>query len=119
MRKRLLACVAGFTMASLLTAQPKAKSQKEVEGFNAIIQAQGPDAKIAAADKFVTSFADSQLKATALMIAAQSAQQKNDAPKAITYAESALEADQKSYQAMLIVSGEIAKGTRENDLDKE
>ena len=119
MRNRLLACVAGFTMASLLTAQPKAKSQKEVEAFNAVIQAQTPDAKIAAADTFVTSFADSQLKATALTIAAQAAQQKNDAAKAITYADTALESDPKNYQAMLIVSGEIAKGTRENDLDKE
>ncbi len=119
MRKRFLACVAGFMLAGLLTAQPKAKSQKEVDAYNAVIQAQTPDARIAAADKFVTSFADSQLKAMVLTIAAQSAQQKNDSAKAITYADTALETDPKNYQAMLIVSGELAKTTRENDLDKE
>ncbi len=119
MRNRFLACVAGFMLASLVVAQPKAKSQKEVDGFNAIIQAQTPDARIAAADKFIESFADSQLKATALTLAAQAAQQKNDSAKAITYAQEAIEADPKNYQAMLIVSGELAKGTRENDLDKE
>ena len=119
MRNRFLACVAGFMLAGLLTAQPKAKSQKEVDAYNAVIQAQTPDARIAAADKFVTSFADSELKSMVLTIAAQSAQQKNDYAKAITYAETALETDPKSYQAMLIVSGEIAKNTHENDLDKE
>ncbi|HWZ30572.1 MAG TPA: tetratricopeptide repeat protein [Bryobacteraceae bacterium] len=119
MRKRFLACVAGLMMAGLMVAQPKAKSQKELDAFLAIQQATTVDARIAAADKFVTSFADSQLKGMALTMAAQAAEQKNDAAKAITYAETALEADPKNYQAMLVVSGELAKGTRENDLDKE
>jgi tetratricopeptide (TPR) repeat protein len=118
MRKRFLACVAGLMLAGLLQAQ-KAKSQKELDAYNAILQAQSVDARIAAADKFVISFADSQLKGMALTLAAQAAQQKNDPAKAITYAETALEADPKNYQAMLVISGELAKGTRENDLDKE
>jgi uncharacterized protein HemY len=119
MRNRFLACVAGFMLAGLAMAQPKAKSQKELDAFLAIQQATTADARIAAADKFITTYADSQLKALALTMAAQAAQAKNDSPKAITYAETAIEADPKNYQAMLVVSGEIAKGTHENDLDKE
>jgi tetratricopeptide (TPR) repeat protein len=122
MKKRLLAAAAGVMMASIALAQakgPQAKTQKELDAFLAIQQATTADARIAAADKFVTSFADSQLKAFALVLAAQAAQAKNDAPKAIAYADSALEADPKNYQAMLVISGEIAKNTRENDLDKE
>jgi tetratricopeptide (TPR) repeat protein len=119
MRKRFLACAAVLMMAGLLPAQPKAKSKKELDAFVAIQQATTVDARIAAADSFVTSFADSQLKSMALTMAAQAAQQKNDSPKAITYAETAIEADPKNYQAMLVISGELAKGTRENDLDKE
>jgi len=119
MRKRFLACVAGFAMAGLMMAQPRPKTQKEADGFNAILQATTADAKIAAADKFVTSFADSKLKSLALTLAAQAAQAKNDSAKAITYAETALETDPKDYQAMLVISGELAKTTRENDLDKE
>src|SRR5438045_3282731 len=119
MRKRFLACAAALMMAGLLAAQPKAKTKQELDAFMTIQQATTADARIAAVDKFVTSYADSQLKALALTLAAQAAEQKNDAAKAITYAEAALESDPKSYQAMLVISGEIAKGTRENDLDKE
>lgn len=119
MNKKFLAGLVGLTMAVAVMAQPKAKSQKELNAFMAIQQAQTVDARIEAADKFVTSFADSQLKSLALTMAAQAAEQKNDAPKAIAYADSALEADPHNYQAMLVVSGELAKNTRENDLDKE
>ncbi len=119
MRRKLLACVAGIMTAGLAAAQPKAKSQKELDAFIAIQQATTADARIAAADKFVTSYADSQLKSMALTLAAQAAQSKNDSAKAITYAETALDGDPKNFQAMLVVSGELAKGTRENDLDKE
>ena len=120
MRKRFLAYVAGFMMAgAALAQQPMAKSKKELDAFVAIQQATTADARIAAADNFVTSFADSALKSMALTMAAQAAQAKNDSAKAITYAETALATDPKNYQAMLVISGELAKGTRENDLDKE
>src|SRR5579883_691716 len=118
MSKKFLAFGAALMMAGSLMAQ-KAKSKKELDAFMEIQQATTADARIAAADKFVTSYADSQLKAMALVMAAQAAQSKNDSAKAITYAETALDGDPKNFQAMLVVSGELAKGTRENDLDKE
>src|SRR5260370_19739176 len=115
MRKRFLAYVAGFMMAgAALAQQPVAKSKKELDAFVAIQQATTADARIAAADNFVTSFADSTLKSMALTMAAQAAQAKNDSAKAITYADTALAGDPKNYQAMLVISGELAKNTREN-----
>lgn len=119
MRTTIWACVAGcMILASSLMAQKKL-SRKEIQAFTAIQQATTPDARIAAADKFVTSFADSDLRSTALNLAAQAAQQKNDMPQAISLAQSALDIDPKDYDAMLLISGELARTTHDFDLDKE
>jgi tetratricopeptide (TPR) repeat protein len=118
MRTRLVACVAGlFMIAGLVTAQ--VKSKKEAEAFMAIQSATTAEARIKAVDDFVTSFADSKLKTVALYVAAQTAEQAGDSAKAIAYGNDAIEADPKNFDAMLIVSGELARGTRENDLDKD
>jgi tetratricopeptide (TPR) repeat protein len=120
MNTRILKSVAvGIGIAALSIAQPKVKSPKEAQDFNAIQQATTVDDRIAAADKFVTDHPTSQLKSLALFLAAEASERKNDGPKAIAYAETALEADPKNYQAMLLISGELARSTRENDLDKE
>ena len=120
MKTRVFVYVAGCVgMAALAVAQPKVKTQKEALDFNAIQQATTVDARIAAADKFVVDHPTSQLKSLALYFAADASERKNDGPKAIAYAETALEADPKNYLAMLLISGELAKSTRENDLDKE
>jgi tetratricopeptide (TPR) repeat protein len=119
MRTRILACVAGLTMVAGLAMAQKKVSKQEYDAFMAIQNATTADARIAAVDTFVTSFADSTLKSNALFMAADAAERKNDGPKAIAYAQSSLEADPKNFQAMLLISGELAKGTRENDLDKE
>jgi hypothetical protein len=84
--------------------QPKPKSQKESEAVMAIFNAQTPDARMAAADKLLTDFADTEFKAIALQIAAASAQQKNDFEKMVVYAERTLEADPKNYPAMLMLA---------------
>ncbi len=119
MRKRILACMAAvLTLAALAFAQ-KPKSQKEVEAILAVQNAKTADERIAAVDNLVTKFADTEFKSWALSQAASAAESKGDAAKAIAYAQSALDSDPKSYQAMLLISGELAKGTRENDLDKE
>jgi len=120
MKTKVSICVAAcIGMAALAVAQPKPKTQKEALDFNAIQQATTVEARIAAADKFVVDHPTSQLKSLALYFAADAAERKNDGPKAIAYAETALEADPKNYLAMLLISGELAKSTRENDLDKE
>jgi tetratricopeptide (TPR) repeat protein len=120
MKTRVAMCVAaGIGIAALAFAQPKPKTQKEAQDFNAIQQASTVDARIAAADQFVTNHPTSQLKSLALYLAADAAERKNDGAKAIAYAETSLEADPKNYQSMLLISGELARSTRENDLDKE
>lgn len=116
--KNFYALMMLLATATLAIAQ-KPKSQKEVEALMAIQNAQNPDARIAAVDSLVTKFADTEFKSWALERAAEASQQKNDGPKAIAYAERTLEADPKSFEARLLIAGELARGTREFDLDKE
>jgi len=94
-------------------------TKQEAEAFNAILKAQTPDEKMKAADEFVVKFADSQYKGIALYDAAEAADQKGDFQKAIIYGDESLQADPTNFDAKLLVAGEIAQHTRENDLDKD
>src|SRR5215472_12322286 len=96
----------------------KGVTKQEADAFNAILKAQTPDEKMKAADEFVTKFADSQFKGIALYDAAEAADSKGDYAKAIIYAKEALKADPSNFDAKLLVAGETAQHTRENDLDK-
>ena len=100
-------------------AQPKPKSQKEQEALIAIQNAPDPDARIAAIENLLTKFADTEYKVLVLQMAAASAQQKNDVEKMVIYSERTLEADPKSYPAMLMIAQALSTRTREFDLDKE
>ncbi|MBV8841836.1 MAG: hypothetical protein JO307_03400 [Bryobacterales bacterium] len=119
----LLAAAASLAVAqqppqSQIKATKGGPSKQEVDGFNAIIKAQTPDDKIKAVDEFVTKFADSQYKGIALYDAAEAADSKGDYSKAIIYAKEALKADPTNFDAKLLIAGETAQHTRENDLDK-
>lgn len=119
MTRRLLALAAVFIAFAAFAPAQKKVSKKEYDAFMAIQNATTPDARMEAADKFVEGFADSTLKATALFLAADAAERKNDTAKAITYAQAALDADPKHYESMLLISGELARTTREHDLDRD
>jgi tetratricopeptide (TPR) repeat protein len=97
----------------------KGVTKQEADAFNAILKAQTPDEKMKAADEFVIKFADSQFKGIALYDAAEAADQKGDYQKAIIYGDESLQADPTNFDAKLLVAGEIAQHTRENDLDKD
>src|SRR6516165_83134 len=97
----------------------KGVTKQEADAFNAILKAQTPDEKMKAADEFVVKFADSQFKGRALSTAAEAADQKGDYQKAIIYGEEALKADPSIFESKILVAGEIAGHTRENDLDKD
>jgi hypothetical protein len=116
--KAVTVTLALILMAGFAPAQ-KVKSQKESEAFQAIQKEQNLDARMKKADEFVAKFADSELKSMALQIAAVAADQKGDSGKEIVYGQSALEADPKNFEVMLLISGELAQHTRDNDLDKE
>jgi tetratricopeptide (TPR) repeat protein len=110
-----------FACAQLSPAQTKLKpkSNKEGQAFNAIIQAQDPDSRIKAADALITNFADTDFKSIALYLEAEAYVSKGDAEKAIVYAEQSVEADPKSYQALVLLAKTYASTTHVNDLDKE
>lgn len=110
---------AGAIVSALAFAQPKPKSQKEVDALMAMQNAQTADARITAAKELITKFADTDFKPFALQMIMQSYQQTNDSENAIIYAEKLLEADPKSYMAQLTIAQTLAQKTREFDLDKE
>ncbi len=116
--KMKLIVIGLLAVAGLATAQ-KPKSQKELEAVQAVISAQTPDAKIAAVDNLLSKFKDTEFKVLVLVMAGEAARQKNDSARAIIYGNRALEADPKNAHALLLVSGQLAQGTKEFDLDKD
>jgi tetratricopeptide (TPR) repeat protein len=119
MTTKFLALGAIFIAVATLAPAQKKVPKKEFDAYNAVVNSTSPDATIEAADKFIENFADSTLKSQVLLLAADAAERKNDIPKAITYAQNALDLDSKNYEAMLLISGELARTTREHDLDRE
>src|SRR5829696_6165025 len=109
--------VAGSLLLAQKTGkQPTPKSQKEVDAITAMFNAADPDARIAAAENLLAKFADTEFKAIALQIAADSAMRKNDFEKMVIYAERTIDADPQNYAAMLMLANGIAQRTREFDL---
>jgi tetratricopeptide (TPR) repeat protein len=109
----------GLLAASSLAMGQKVKSQKEAEAVQAVLSATTPDQKIAAVDNLLSKFKDTEFKAITLGMAGEAYQQKGDSANAIVYGNRALEADPKNFQAMLLISGELAQITKEFDLDKD
>jgi tetratricopeptide (TPR) repeat protein len=99
--------------------QPRPKSQKELDGLIAINNATDAKARIAAIDDVLTKFADTEFKPSLLIMGAATYQQIGDTENMIIWAERALEADAKNYQAMLMLGNAYATRTKEFDLDKE
>ncbi len=106
-------------MPAFAQKQMKPKSKKEADAIQAMLSAQDPDARIKAADELITKFADTEFKAYALYLEADSYQQKGDNDKAIVFGEQTLEADPKNYQAAVLLAKTYAGTTHNNDLDKE
>ena len=119
MRTRSIRCAAALLLVAGFTTAQKVKSKKEYDAFMAIQNEKDPDQIAKKVDEFLAKYADTELKEMALNVAADAEQRKGDSVKAIVYAQSALDVNPKSYQAMLLIAGELARQTRENDLDKE
>ncbi|HYL39159.1 MAG TPA: hypothetical protein VEV17_24790 [Bryobacteraceae bacterium] len=117
--KRPIVIAFGLVMFAASTkAQPKVKSQAERDAFAAIENEKNPDRRIQEADDFVSAFKDSELKSIVLDLAAGAEELKGNTEQAISYAQKALSANQWDYQAMLLISGELARQTRDRDPDK-
>jgi hypothetical protein len=108
-----LALAAGLAMAQ------KPKSQKETEAVRAVMSANTPDAKIAAVEDLLTRYKDTEFKSYALTQAAQAEQAKGDQIAGINYANRAIDADKKNFQAHILLAQLTIQGTHEFDLDKD
>lgn len=97
----------------------KVKSPKEGEALMAIQNSTTPEDRMAAIENLLTKFADTEFKVIVLEIAADTAQQKNDAVQTVLYCERILEVDSKNLNAIASLAKVTASGIRENDLDKE
>jgi tetratricopeptide (TPR) repeat protein len=97
------------------------KSDAEAQAVKAVMQSQAgtSDEQIAAVEALLNKFADTVYKSFALEIEAEAYQRKNDNAKAIVYAEQALAADPKNYDADNLLANVLAATTRDTDLDKE
>ncbi len=106
-----------IAVAALAMAQ-KPKSKSEADALMAIQSEQDATAKINKIDAFLKKYADSEYKTWAYTQAADASDRTNDGPKVIIYSELAIESDPKAYHPMLMEAAELARSTRENDLDK-
>jgi len=116
---KMKSLIAVLLMAGTLAMGQKVKSKAEGEAVNAVLTATTPDARIAAADNLLSKYKDTAFKSIALQIAGESYSQKGDGPNAIVYGDRAIEADPKNFQALLLVSSQLARMTKEFDLDKD
>jgi len=122
--KRSIRNIAALTWAALalgyspLWAQ-KPKSPKEQQAILAVQMAKAPDERVAAVEKVLTDFADTEFKVALLTVAIQAEQQKGDYPQIVFYGERLLKDDPNNAYALVNLGAETARRTRENDLDKD
>ena len=122
MKPTILAGLAIALAATSLMAQLKPKSKGEAEAYNAMLKAAQSgdnDATIKAADDLISKYSDTVFKPAALDMEAAAYHRKGDDDHAAVYAEQALQADPKDYQAPLLIGETLVGHTRENDLDKD
>jgi tetratricopeptide (TPR) repeat protein len=116
----LLICGAiTISTASAFQTQPKPKSNAEIQAIQAMFSATPGEAQIAAAEKLLLNFADTEFKSMALFLEADDYMRMGQFEKSIVFGEQSLAADPQNYQAMLLLARQYAAHTNENDLDKE
>jgi Tfp pilus assembly protein PilF len=98
---------------------PHPKSAEENQALLDMFKAQDPDAQITAAQNILDKFPDTDYKAQVLLVQAQGYHEKKDDPKAIVAGEKSLEADPKSYEALLLLAEIYSRTTRSTDLDMD
>lgn len=100
-------------------AQPQPKSQEEVDAIMAIQNAQDPNSRIAAAQKLLKDFKDTEFKELANYMLMLSYQQLNDYENMLIFGDETLKYNPDNVGVLLQLSFAIPTRTREFDLDKE
>jgi tetratricopeptide (TPR) repeat protein len=98
---------------------PHPKSAEENQALLDMFKAQDPDTQIKAAQDILDKFPDTDYKAQVLLVQATGYHEKKDDPKAIVAGEKSLEADPKSYEALLLLAEIYSRTTRSTDLDMD
>lgn len=121
--KRLALFALCLVTASAVSAQNKKApagpklSKGEIAAVQALLQSQAPDDRIRTADELITKFADTPFKDFALYQEADAYEQKNNHEKAIVFAEQAIDANPKNYDAKILIANVTAAQTKDTDLD--
>jgi len=98
------------------------KTAEEQKALQTLMQADSPDAQIAAAEAFVVHHPHSDFKPLALLGEAQAYQKKGDYDHEIVFGELALDSDPDDgtkVQALIFLANAIAAKTGEFDFDRE
>jgi hypothetical protein len=110
------------------TAAPAAPaggpSQAEIQDMQNIQKMQvqsvaDADARLKALDAFVAKYPTSPFKSDVLTMAGETASMTGNSAKASFYYEEAIKADPKADYAMIMLGAEIARNTKENDINKK
>jgi tetratricopeptide (TPR) repeat protein len=117
--KRLVACVALCLALNLLLMGQQPKSQEEVDVLLTIQNAPTADERIAAAQKLLTEFKDTEFGEFANYSLMLAYQQKNDFENMLLYGERTLSINSANTGALLSLASAIPMRTREFDLDRD
>lgn len=114
-----LSLAAALAVSALAQNQPQPKSQAEVDAIMAVQNSQDPNVRIAAAQKLLKDFKDTEFKEFANYMMMLSYQQLNDFENMLIFGERTLEHNPDNVGVLIQLSSAIPLRTREFDLDKE
>lgn len=111
-----------FQVAAQAPAQPKPKSQKEVDALKKVqtdAQAGNTDQEIADINYVLENFADTEYKEMLLSMAMEAAERKNDYGQIVAFGQQVLQANPNDVMARVTLAETVAQHSKPTDLDKD
>jgi tetratricopeptide (TPR) repeat protein len=112
-----------FPVAALQApAQPKPKSQKEVDALKKVqtdAQAGNLDQEITDINYVLENFADTEYKEMLLSMAMEAAERKNDYGQIVAFGQQVIQANPNDIMARVTLAEAIAQHSKDTDLDKD
>jgi tetratricopeptide (TPR) repeat protein len=103
-------------------AQPKPKSQKEVDALKKVqadAQAGNAEQEIADINYVLENFADTEFKDMLLSMAMEAAERKNDYGQIIAFGQQVIQSNPNDPMARVTMAEAIAQHSKDTDLDKD